>query len=82
MADAVDWNTKVIEEFRANEGRVGGQFEGAPMLLLHHDGREVRARAVNPMMYLNDDGHRTSSPPRPAPTLTRTGIATSSPTRR
>jgi len=28
-----DWNTKIIEEFRANEGRVGGPFEGANMIL-------------------------------------------------
>ena len=30
-----DWNNKIIEEFRANEGRVGGPFAGAPLLLLH-----------------------------------------------
>ena len=37
--DAVnDWNAKVIEEFRANEGRLSGQFEGAPVLLLHTTG--------------------------------------------
>ena len=30
-----DWNSKIIEEFRANEGRVGGPFDGAPLLLLH-----------------------------------------------
>ncbi|MHB8452572.1 MAG: nitroreductase/quinone reductase family protein, partial [Mycobacteriales bacterium] len=34
-----DWNAKVIAEFRANGGRVGGTFEGAPMALLHHVGR-------------------------------------------
>jgi F420H(2)-dependent quinone reductase len=33
-----NWNQKIIEEFRANAGRVGGYFEGAPMLLIHHIG--------------------------------------------
>jgi deazaflavin-dependent oxidoreductase (nitroreductase family) len=50
-----DWNTQVIEEFRANEGRVGGQFEGAPMTLVHHRGRKTGRELVNPMMYLRDD---------------------------
>ena len=38
MSDFQDWNQKIIEEFRANEGRIGGQFEGAPVLLLHTTG--------------------------------------------
>lgn len=46
-----DWNSKIIGEFRENGGRVGGQFEGAPMLLLHHVGRKSGAERVNPMMY-------------------------------
>lgn len=46
-----EWNNRIIEEFRANEGRVGGQFEGAPLLLLHHTGRRSGAERVNPMMY-------------------------------
>jgi len=41
MADATDWNTKIIEEFRANGGKVGGQFEGAPLLLLHTTGAKT-----------------------------------------
>jgi deazaflavin-dependent oxidoreductase (nitroreductase family) len=55
MPDANDWNTKVIEEFRANEGRVGGNFEGAPMVLVHHFGRKSGREYVNPMMYLPDE---------------------------
>jgi deazaflavin-dependent oxidoreductase (nitroreductase family) len=51
-----DWNTKVIEEFRANEGRVGGPFEGAPVLLLHTKGRRSGEERVNPMMYLPEGG--------------------------
>ena len=46
-----DWNTQVIEEFRANEGRVGGSFEGAPLLLLHSTGARSNQERVNPMMY-------------------------------
>ncbi len=33
-----DWNANIIAEFRSNEGKVGGQFEGAPVLLLHTKG--------------------------------------------
>ncbi len=36
MSEPLDWNAKTIAEFRANEGRVGGPFEGAPMVLVHH----------------------------------------------
>jgi deazaflavin-dependent oxidoreductase (nitroreductase family) len=57
MADMNDWNTKVVEEFRANDGRVGGRFEGAPLLLLHTLGRTSGIERVNPMMYQRvDDG--------------------------
>jgi len=49
-----DWNTKIIEEFRANQGRVGGSFQGAPMLLLTTTGRRTGERRTNPMMYLAD----------------------------
>ena len=50
-----DWNAQIIEEFRANEGRVGGPFEGAPMTLVHHRGRRTGRELVNPMMYQRDD---------------------------
>lgn len=46
-----DWNEKIIAEFRANEGRVGGNFEGAPLLLLHSTGARTGNERVNPMMY-------------------------------
>jgi len=46
-----DWNTKVIEEFRANGGEVGGDFEGAPLLLLHTTGAKSGQERVNPVMY-------------------------------
>lgn len=53
MAD--NWNEQIIEEFRANEGRVGGPFEGAPLLLLHHRGRKTGRESVTPTMYLADE---------------------------
>jgi deazaflavin-dependent oxidoreductase (nitroreductase family) len=46
-----DWNSKIIGEFRANAGEVGGQFEGAPLLLLHTVGARTGRPRVNPMMY-------------------------------
>ena len=55
MPDANDWNQKTIDEFRANEGRVGGPFEGAPMVLVHHRGRKSGREYVTPMMYLPDE---------------------------
>jgi deazaflavin-dependent oxidoreductase (nitroreductase family) len=51
VADGDDFNTKVITEFRANSGKVGGFFEGAPMVLLHHHGAKTGAERVNPLMY-------------------------------
>lgn len=55
MTGPQDWNATIIDEFRANEGRVGGGFEGAPMVLVHHRGRKSGRDYVNPMMYLTDD---------------------------
>lgn len=46
-----DFNTQIIEEFRANHGAVGGQFQGAPMLLLHTTGAKSGQERVNPMVY-------------------------------
>lgn len=56
-AATTNWNTTVIEEFRANAGKLGGQFAGAPVLLLHTTGAKSGAHRVNPMMYLELDGH-------------------------
>ncbi|RZU10647.1 deazaflavin-dependent oxidoreductase (nitroreductase family) [Kribbella rubisoli] len=50
-----DWNTNVITEFRENEGRVGGNFDGAPMVLLHHVGRRSGQEFIAPTMYLADE---------------------------
>jgi deazaflavin-dependent oxidoreductase (nitroreductase family) len=51
-----DWNSKIIKEFRANGGKVGGGFEGAPLLLLHTTGAKTGKERVNPMMYRKVDG--------------------------
>jgi deazaflavin-dependent oxidoreductase (nitroreductase family) len=51
-----DWNATIIEEFRANGGAVGGQFAGAPLLLLHTVGARSGQRRVNPVMYQKVDG--------------------------
>jgi deazaflavin-dependent oxidoreductase (nitroreductase family) len=51
MPDANDWNSKIIEEFRANGGKVGGNFEGSPVLLLHTTGAKTGQERVNPVMY-------------------------------
>jgi len=51
-----DWNEKVIKEFRENRGQVGGQFAGAPLLLLHTVGARSGEPRVNPMMYRKVDG--------------------------
>lgn len=50
-----DFNTQIIDEFRANNGKVGGPFEGAPVLLLQHVGSKSGRQMINPMMYLPDD---------------------------
>jgi deazaflavin-dependent oxidoreductase (nitroreductase family) len=51
-----EFNTRIIEEFRANEGRVGGMFEGVPLLLLHHTGAKSGERRINPLAYQSDAG--------------------------
>ena len=52
--DFNEWNRKIIEEFRANGGKVGGRFEGAPMILVHHVGARTGTQRVNPMVYFAD----------------------------
>jgi deazaflavin-dependent oxidoreductase (nitroreductase family) len=46
-----DWNKDIIEEFRANGGKVGGGFERQPLLLLHHKGARSGVERVNPVAY-------------------------------
>jgi len=46
-----DWNTAIIEEFRANDGKVGGNFDGAPLLILHTTGAKTGQERLAPIMY-------------------------------
>jgi deazaflavin-dependent oxidoreductase (nitroreductase family) len=55
VTETNDWNAKIISEFRANEGRVGGAFEGAPIVLVHPKGRRSGREYVSPVMYLADE---------------------------
>lgn len=54
MAGPDDFNQKLIEEFRAADGKVGGQFAGVPMLLLHSTGAKSGEARVNPVVYRAD----------------------------
>jgi deazaflavin-dependent oxidoreductase (nitroreductase family) len=57
MADRSDWNTRIIEEFRANGGKVGGPFQGATLLLLHHRGARTGIERINPLAYQATNGN-------------------------
>lgn len=55
MADEqADWNRRVIEEFRANHGVVGGHFAGKQLVLLHHVGRRTGQERINPLVAARD----------------------------
>ena len=51
-----DWNAQIIDEFRSNNGVVGGMFEGRPLLLLHTTGAKTGMARVSPLMYQAVDG--------------------------
>ncbi|MFZ0996324.1 MAG: nitroreductase family deazaflavin-dependent oxidoreductase [Candidatus Dormiibacterota bacterium] len=53
---ASDFNAQTIAEFRANGGKVGGPFAGAPLLLIHSVGASSGESHINPVMYLPDKG--------------------------
>jgi deazaflavin-dependent oxidoreductase (nitroreductase family) len=55
MSDVNDWNQKIIEEFRANGGVVGGNFEGRTLLLLHTIGAKSGKERVNSVAYTRDE---------------------------
>ena len=74
MADDSHWNEEnkpIIEEFRANEGRIGGRFEGGTMLILHTTGARTGAARLNPLRYQPDGDRlvvfasRRGEPPNP-----------------
>ena len=54
MNELNDWNTKVIAEFRANAGKVGGQFKNATMVLITTKGAKSGKLRTNPLVYLPD----------------------------
>ena len=54
MSEADDRNKNIINEFRANEGRVGGRFEGRTLLLLHNKGAKSKQERINPVAYVQD----------------------------
>ena len=52
--DLEEMNRKVIEEFRTNDGKVGGNFEGAPLLLVNMVGAKSGESRTKPLAYLAD----------------------------
>ena len=79
MSEPLAWNAKTIAEFRANEGRVGGIFEGAPMVLVHHRVRKSGREYINPTQHLPHETEpdiiyvsqpRAEHPPTPSGTRT------------
>ena len=54
MSEASDRNKAIIDEFRANEGRIGGRFEGRTLLLLHTKGAKSKQERINPVAYVKD----------------------------
>ena len=54
MSEVNEWNKKVIAEFRANEGKVGGPFEGKELLLLHTTGAKSQQERINPVACVKD----------------------------
>jgi deazaflavin-dependent oxidoreductase (nitroreductase family) len=57
MSDAAEreFNERNIDEFRRNGGKVGGQFEGFPLLLLTSTGARSGAQRTNPIAYFDID---------------------------
>jgi len=48
---AGDFNTKIVEEYRANGGKLGGMFSGSDLLLLHHTGANSGTERISPLAY-------------------------------
>jgi deazaflavin-dependent oxidoreductase (nitroreductase family) len=51
MSSVSEWNKAIVEEFRANSGKVGGQFADRPLLLLHTTGAKSGQQRINPLVY-------------------------------
>jgi deazaflavin-dependent oxidoreductase (nitroreductase family) len=54
VTDMTDFNAGIIKEFRENGGKVGGMFEGAPMILVHHIGAKSGTERVAPLVYFSE----------------------------
>ena len=54
MTDWNEFNRTVIDEFRQTGGKVGGQFEGAPMILITHTGAKSGKTYITPLVYTRD----------------------------
>ncbi len=54
MSNQINWNTAIIDEFRANSGKVGGPFAGKTLLLLHTVGAKSGQERINPVAYVTD----------------------------
>lgn len=66
MPDANDWNERMIAEFRANGGRIGGNFEGAPIVLVHQPSASSRATSATASTTSRRAGTRASPTTRSA----------------
>ncbi len=54
MIEAQERNKRIVDEFRENEGKVGGRFEGKTLLLLHTKGARSGEQRINPVAYVRD----------------------------
>lgn len=69
MSEVNDFNKQMVDEFRANHGKLGGMFEGGTMLLLHHNGAKSGTERVNPLAYQRlDSGYAVFASKGGAPT--------------
>jgi deazaflavin-dependent oxidoreductase (nitroreductase family) len=50
-----NWNQQIIDEFRANDGRVGGRFAGANLLILRTIGAKSGQVRESPVAYFRED---------------------------
>ena len=57
-ADRKAFNEALIQEFRANGGKVGGRFEGRPVVILTTTGRKSGRKITSPLVYLQDGERR------------------------
>ena len=54
MADMNEFNQNLIAEFRANDGKVSGQFAGSPLILVTHTGAKSGVARTSPLVYTRD----------------------------